>query len=128
MALFPSLEPDTRAYDYGDFAMMSTSRFNSGDVRFNYGSEAVAHELELPFLLRNAADLALIRDHYRGQNGRHRSFRLPPIAWRGHATDSDVVPIDGRWRYAGPPEEGHGRGGLHAVVVRLQYVGEAETA
>ena len=123
MALFPALEPSTRSYVMGDFSMSRAAGFGGGDVRFLHSEAELGHDLALTFLDRSDDDLASIREHYRGQDGGHVSFQLPAIIWQGHSTDSDVVPITGRWVYAGPPEEIHGNGGIHDVTVALRYVG-----
>jgi len=128
VAVFPSIEPDARSFDLGDFPMSRASSVGGVDVRFNHGSEATGHDLALTFLDRSDATIALIRNHYRGQDGGHVSFRLPATIWQGHSSDSDVVPIEGRWKYAGPPEETHKNGGIHDVTVSLQYVGASFTS
>jgi hypothetical protein len=112
----------------GDFSMSKAGSASGGKVRFNHGDEATGHDLALTFLDRSDAELAAIRDHYRGQGGGHVSFQLPAIIWQGHSTTSDVVPIEGRWKYAEPPEETHKSGGIHDVTVALQYVGVAVTS
>lgn len=123
MATFPSLEPDNRSFDLGGYSLSTTSSISGTTVRFVHGDEITGHDLTLAFLDRSDDDLAAIREHYRGQDGGHVSFQLPAIIWQGHSTDSDVVPITGRWIYAGPPEETHKDGGIHDVAVALRYVG-----
>ena len=128
MPSFPEIEPDTRAYDFGSYPVSAYTGFSGNEVRFSHGDEAIDHDLQLSFLDRNDTTLALIRDHYREQDGGHVSFQLPVIIWQGHSTDSDIVPIAGRWKYASAPEEQHGNGGLYDVTVRLVYVGISTTA
>lgn len=128
MAVFPSLEPDTRSFDLGEFPVSRAVSLSGDETRFSHGREATGHDLTLTFLDRSDADVAAIRDHYRGQDGGHVSFRLPAIIWQGHSTDSDVVPINGRWKYASRPEETHKNGGIHDVTVALQYVGASPTS
>jgi hypothetical protein len=128
MATFPAIEPSDRSFDFGAFPTSATSSLNGDEVRFNHGEEEVEHDLSISFLRRSDFVLEQIREHYRGQGNGHVSFRLSAIIWQGHSTDSDIVPITGRWKYAAPPDERHGKGGLHDVVVRLQYVGSSSTA
>ena len=128
MPMFPAIEPDRREYDLGDFAMSTSSSFTGGSVRFNHGYEAIGHDLTFSFLFRTDAELRAIRNHHRSQNGSHVSFFLPPIVWQALSTSSDIVPIAGRWKYAGPPREVHRNGKLHGLEVTLQYVGVASTA
>jgi hypothetical protein len=128
MEVFPAIEPSDRSFDMGDFPTTTAASFNGDEVRFNHGAEAVDHDLTITFLRRSDSVLEQIREHYRGQSGGHVSFQLPPIIWQGHSTDSDIVPIIGRWKYAGAPEERHRKGGRHDIVVRLQYVGSGIAA
>ena len=123
MAVFPPLEPDTRAFDFGDFPMSRAGGIGGGEVRFNHADEATGHGLTLSFLDRSDAELESIREHYRGQDGGHVSFTLPAIIWQGHGDDFALVSSAGRWKYTGPPEEVHKRGGIHDVTVSLEYVG-----
>lgn len=128
MATFPELEPDDRSYGLGIYPISTATSFAAGGVRFSHGEEVFAHELSLLFVERTDAVLKEIRDHYHGQDGGHVSFQFPAIIWQGHDTDSDVVPITGRWKYIGAPDETHGEGGLHNVALRFQYVGAGLTA
>ena len=108
--------------------MSATGAVNGSETRFNHGEEATGHDLSLAFVKITGAQLTEVRDHYKGQDGGHKSFQFPPIIWQGHSSDSDIVPITGRWKYVGPPEETHRKGGLHDVVVQFQYVGSGSTS
>lgn len=122
MALFPALEPSTRSYVMGDFSMSRAAGFGGGDVRFLHSEAELGHDATLTFEVISGTELALIREHYRGQDGGHLSFLLPAIIWQGHPAGG-ILPGTGRWRYAGPPEETHRSGDLYDVVVPLLYVG-----
>ena len=128
MATFPAIEPDERSFDMGKFPMSASGSVGGDQVRFNHVEEATGHDLSLTFLDRSDLALEDIREHYRGQGSEHVSFQLPSIIWQGHSTSSDIVPIEGRWVYAGPPAETHKSGGIHDVDVRLRYVGNRLTA
>ena len=123
MASFPPLEPTTRSYDLGDFSMSRAAGFGGGEVRFLHGGDdPLGHDAELGYELISGAELAEIRNHYRGQDGGHVSFTLPAIIWQGHPAGG-ILPEEGRWRYAGPPDETHRNGDLYDVTVALRYVG-----
>ena len=123
MATFPALEPTTRSYDLGDFSMSRAAGFGGGEVRFLHGGDdPLGHDASLGYEAISGAELELIREHYRGQDGSHVSFTLPAIIWQGHPVGG-IVPDGGRWRYAAPPEETHRSGDLYDVTVALRYVG-----
>lgn len=108
---------------------MTIATTAAGDeTRFDHGGDALGHDLQLDFVDRTADVLAAIRAHNREQSGGHISFRLPAIIWQGHSSAIDVVPLYGRWKYAEPPSETHGKNGLHNISVRLVYVGDGPTS
>lgn len=122
-APFPELEPSKRSYDFGEFAMSATQGYGGGGVRFLHGGdEPLGHNVALDYDDISAEELALIRAHYRGQASAHVSFLLPDIIWRGHPVGG-ILPVDGRWKYAGSLEEGHKKGNSYNVRVPLKYVG-----
>ena len=125
MAIFPELEPYDRSYDFGDFAMSEANTFAGGSTRFTHSDEALGHGLTLEYLEISEADMTLIRDHYRGQEGGTLSFALPAIIWQGHPDVETLVPNGGRWKYAGLLEEQHLQGKLYNLTVPLQYVSAA---
>jgi hypothetical protein len=123
VATVPALEPTTRSYDLGDFSMSRAAGFGGGEVRFLHGGDdPLGHDASLGYEAISGAELELIREHYRGQDGSHVSFTLPAIIWQGHPVGG-IVPDGGRWRYAAPPEETHRSGDLYDVTVALRYVG-----
>ena len=123
MATFPSIEPSFRSYDMGGFAISRATFFGGINTRFLHGGpDPIGHVAELGYESISGAQLTLIRDHYRGQDGGHLSFLLPTIIWRGHPVGG-ILPTTGRWRYEGPPEETHRSGDVYDVSVALQLVG-----
>jgi hypothetical protein len=103
--------------------MSRATVFGGLDTRFMHGgADPIGHAAELGYEGISGAELALIRDHYRGQEGGHLSFLLPAIIWQGHPVGG-ILPTTGRWRYAGPPDETHRSGDLYDVVVALRHVG-----
>jgi hypothetical protein len=128
MATYPAIEPDDRQFSLGAFPVSAASSFNNDQTRFSYGEEETDHDLSFSYVRRSNAELTQIRDHHEAQDGGHKSFQFPAIIWQGHTTSSDVVPINGRWRYVGPPDETHQDGGLHDFTVQFQYVGLSSTS
>ena len=123
MATFPPLRPAVRNYDMGMFPVTTRTGFGGGSVRFSHGADSFAHSLDLGFTLLTQVEAALIRNHYRGQQGGFLPFRLSSEAWDGHTSATDLVPVTTRWVYVQPPEETHLAGGLMDVSVRLESVG-----
>jgi hypothetical protein len=113
MANFPALDPAVRNYESGVFPVTIESGFNGGNVRFTHGSVKHGIELSLGYSALTEDNAALIRDHYRLQNGGHQSFLLPAI----------VYPVSGfRWKYESEPEEIHLLNGRIDVTVTLVSV------
>lgn len=116
MAAFPSLEPIARRYSLGSFPI-TTQPYPAADVRFLHGSTATGATLELTYQDLSQAEAALIRDHYRGQQGSLLAFALSSAALAGN--DGSAFPTAGQWRYASPPEEVQRDAGLVDVTVQL---------
>lgn len=117
MAMFPDLEPIERSYDFGRYPI--TQAGSSQPVRFRHGTVPSGHGLTLAFQAITAFEAAQIRAHYRLQQGSYLPFALSVAAWRGHTSQTDLVPSTTLWRYDGPPEEVHRSGGRVDVTVRL---------
>lgn len=122
MADFPALEPKTRAYTAGEFPITTERSFAGGTVRFRHGTVASGHVLKLGFENLTATEGALIRNHYRSQQGTYLAFALSAEVWLGHSSATDLVPATTLWRYNGPPEETHKPGGNMDVTVELVSV------
>lgn len=118
MADFPALKPDARRYSMGTYPV--TTEGESGTtVRFLHGIVSSSHALELSFLGLSETKAALIRDHYRLQNGGYLPFDLSTQVWAGHSSMTDLVPSTTKWKYAKPPEESHNPRGIIDVKVSL---------
>lgn len=122
MATFPSLEPDTRSYDFGRYPVTTQPGWAGGMVRFRHGTTPANHRLRLGFVNLSAAEAKLLRDHYRGQRGGFFSFGLSATVWQGHSSQTDLVPSTTSWRYAAQPEETHHSGSLVDVTIELEAV------
>ena len=121
MATFPALRPSARRYSMGVFPV-TQERLAAGDIRFLHGGTASGHTLELAFTWLTATEAALLRDHYRTQQGGQLPFSLSTEAWAGHTSQTDLVPASTLWIYANPPEETHHSGSLFDVSVQLESV------
>lgn len=95
-------------------------------MKFSHGSVPFGHVLDLGYELLSIDELEEIRAHYRGQDGGHRSFRIPASIWDG--TDATMVPSTGRWKYGAEPAETQSRGTVHSCSVKIIYVGQDETS
>lgn len=113
MADFPALDPAVRRYNAGVFPVTVESGFGGGNVRFTHGSFKYGIGLSLGYSALTEDNAALIREHYRLQNGGHQSFLLPAI----------VYPVSGfRWKYQSQPSENHLLNGRIDVTVPLVSV------
>lgn len=123
MTTFPSLEPFSREYTFGAFAVDEEVSITGGMLRYRFGdgiSEEVSQQLTLIYQYLPEADLQLIRDHHIIQQGGTLAFNLPAVIWQGHT--SDVFPADVQWRYVEPPTETHRSGDQYDVSVTLESV------
>jgi hypothetical protein len=91
---------------------------NTDEVRFLHGNTSSGVPMTLEFLARTTSTATTIRDHYLGQK-EHRAFTIPAALWRGHASQTDVVPAAHFWRYTDQPVETPRSGGLVDVSVSL---------
>lgn len=116
MALFPALEPIGRRYSLGSFPI-TTQSYSAADVRFLHGATATGATMELIYTDLSQAEAALIRDHYRGQQGSLMPFDLSSEALNGN--DGSMFPLLGQWRYVSAPQESQRDAGLVDVSVQL---------
>ena len=118
MALFPSLEPLTRTYSLGSFPI-TTQDYPAATVRFLHGSLSVDWSLELGYGDLTQSEGALIRNHYRTQQGAFIPFDLPSVIWAGNAVIPALIPDQLAWYYVDQPQETHKDGGLVDVTAKL---------
>lgn len=121
MADFPALKAAGRRYSMGTFPV-SIESYNGNSVRFRHGTTSFAYTLDLTFPALTEAEAALIRNHYRTQNGSYMPFALSTQVWGGHTSMTDLVPSTTLWKYIEPPQEGHNPRGLVDLSVRLRSV------
>lgn len=119
MADFPSLAPVARRYSAGTFPMTVEAGFGGGGIRFLHSTVKSGIELDLGYENLTQAEVKLIRDHYRGQDGGHQSFLLPNTIWAGQSSVTNIAATGTRWKYAGVPEENQKSGGYVDISVSL---------
>lgn len=119
MASFPALQPSSRAYNFGTFALTEVPSRNAGTVRFRHSTTPCNYELTLEYVALSNTDSVLLRTHFASQGGGYRSFPLPPIIWKGHTFSGNVMPVGLLWRYASAPEETHLPRGRTNITIEL---------
>jgi hypothetical protein len=100
MATFPSLTPNSRALDLGDYPQTVHVAVNGINLRFLQGSKRVGQILTLGYSNITETDLQLIYTHYETQEGTLIAFALPAAVWEGYAS-VPISAVDYNWRYAG---------------------------
>jgi hypothetical protein len=123
MAAFPALEPLTRQYTFGSFALTEEPSASAGTIRFRHATIPAAYELTLGYEHLTDGEAELIRRHYDTQDGGHISFTLPAIIWKGHGFSGNIAPVGMRWRYTTPPEETQRSAGFVTLSVSLESDG-----
>lgn len=121
MATFPSLLPNGRSYDAGLYPVTNEVT-TAGSVRFLHGPDPSLQPLNLQFNNLTLDQARLIRDHYRYENGGHRSFLLSASVRAGLPNFSSIFPSTTRFRYTSSPQEKHKSGGLIDMTVQIQAV------
>jgi hypothetical protein len=122
MAAFPAITPSRRRYGFGLFPITAESGFTGSTIRFRHADRRYGVQLELGYEYLQRDEAQQIRDHYRGQDGGHRSFLLPNALWAGHTAPDQIVPLGTAWVYADEPSEDHRSGLLFDVGIRLVQV------
>jgi hypothetical protein len=122
MATFPAIIPAARRYGFGLFPVTIETGFGGGSIRFRHGNQRYGINLELGYEYLSQAEAQSLRNHYRSQDGGHRSFLLPDLIWNGHSAPDLIVPRGTAWVYASEPEETHRPGLLFDVRVQLLQV------
>lgn len=98
MAIFPTLEPARRQISFGDYPQLVYTGTSGATIRFLQGSNRVNQLLKLGFTYLSEANMYLILNHYRGQEGTLLTFTLPSIIWSGFTTAPITTTYE--WRYA----------------------------
>jgi hypothetical protein len=102
MATFPALKPNSRNLVLGNFPQMEYVGTSGVSTRFLYGSTfQVSYKLTFTYASLVESDIALLYNHYDGQQGSLISFALPTVIWDGYST-IPVDPANYEWRYVNP--------------------------
>jgi len=116
---FPILEPDSRSYDLGSYAMSEVPAAGGGMTRFSHSASFNTWSMQLSYVRLPEASMQLLRDHYAAQNGSFYSFTLPAIIWRGQTSSTQLMLLSTLWKYAGPIEESHNSAGYYDASIPL---------
>lgn len=120
---FPALRPAKRSYSLGAFAVSNETGYGGNEVKFLHSERVSGLNMQLEYQYLTQAESALIRNHYRSQQGSVIPFVLPIDIWAGHTNISNIVPLGTAWHYVTPPTEEQLSGGYVNTVVSLQTVG-----
>jgi hypothetical protein len=100
MATFPSLAPNTRLYVPGNLPAAITTSLGGRTTAFRRGNRRIAQTLSLSYEYLTEANMALIKDHYIGQNGTFEIFFLSAEVWGDFVTPPLPLLSDFAWRYS----------------------------
>ena len=102
MATFPALKPNSRNFVLGNFPQMEYVGTSGVSTRFLYDTTfQISYKLTLAYISLVESDIALLYNHYDGQQGSLISFALPSVIWDGYST-IPVDPVSYEWRYVNP--------------------------
>lgn len=100
MATFPSLTPNSRSLDLGDYPQVVHVAVSGINLRFLQGAKRINQILTLGYSNITETDLQSIYTHYETQEGTLVAFALPAAVWEGYAS-VPISAVDYNWRYAG---------------------------
>jgi hypothetical protein len=100
MATFPSLAPNTRLYIPGNLPATIQASLSGRATAFRSGNRRIAQTLSLSYEYLTETNMALIKDHYIGQNGTFEIFFLSAEVWGDFATPPIPLLSDFAWRYS----------------------------
>lgn len=114
---FPTLVPNSIAYDHGRPNVSEYSIFGAGPIRFKHSHYINGQSIQLIYTGLSQSQVQLIRDHYQNVGGTHGVFNAPLAIWGG----ASVADVGSEYRYAETPTEEHT--GLHYnVTVSLRLL------
>ena len=121
MANFPNLTPTTRSFSSGFMPVTKHVSLNGYETRVVTGSQIVQQRLEMSFENLATAAGQQIVDHYMGQDGEAKTFKLQSATSAGWEEMRDKW---GQltWRYAEPVNTTQEVNGRINVSVRLVSV------
>jgi hypothetical protein len=124
MAIFPSLQPSSRAWTPGVFGVSATQALSGAQIRVSHTSVRFGDQLQLVFANRTETDSLEITTHYSGQSGSRDSFSLPAAIFAGLDDASSITDPGNRWIYRRAPQVAHNAPDIHTITVDLEQVVE----
>ena len=100
MATFPSIAPNSRLYVPGSLPAVIATSLNGRATAFRRGNRRIAQTLSLTYKYLTEANMALIKDHYIGQNGTFEIFFLSAEVWGDFVTPPIPLLSDFAWKYS----------------------------
>ena len=125
---FPTLSPNSRQFDPGNWPIRTYNAQNGTEVRLLYGSQRYNLQINLSYTNIPDTDAESFLTHYFEQNGTFRSFSFtaPEAAavfngWAG-VPAALAAPAGVEWRYDAPPRIESIVPGISTVNVVLRGV------
>jgi len=100
MATFPSIAPNSRLYVPGSLPAKIATSLSGRATAFRRGNRRIAQTLSLTYEYLTEANMALIKDHYIGQNGTFEIFFLSAEVWGDFVTPPVPLLSDFAWKYS----------------------------
>lgn len=125
---FPTLIPNSRSFDPGNWPVKSYNAQNGTEIRLLYGNTRFNLQIALTYSNISDANAEAFLSHYIGQNGTFRAFNFTTAestavfgGWKG--TPAALRAPDGvEWRYDGPPKIDAVVPGVSTVSIVLKGV------
>ena len=114
---FPSLIPNSIAFDQGVPDVNEYRAFGSGPIRFRHSLYINNQLLSITYRALDQASVELIRNHYHDVGGTSGAFTVPLAIWGS----AELAETTSQYRYAETPTEEHT--GIHYnVTVSLRLL------
>lgn len=106
MAVFPSLEPSSREWEFPVFPTLEFESKTWGSTSFEFGDSPGPMLLRLIYKLIEEALYESIRAHYL-PHGMLKPFTLPATVWAGYTDEQiqAIAPLSTLWLYVDSPSE-----------------------
>ena len=125
---FPTLIPNSRRFDPGNWPVKTFNAQNGTEIRLLYGSQRFNLQIDLNNSNISDADAEAFLAHYLAQNGTFRAFNFSAVeataifgGWKGTPV-ALLAPAGVEWRYGGPPKISSVAPGVSTVSVVLKGV------
>ena len=125
---FPTLIPNSRQFDPGNWPVKSYNAQNGTEIRLLYGNTRFNLQIGLTYSNISDADTERFLVHYLGQNGTFKAFNFTTAeataifgGWKGTPV-ALLAPAGVEWRYEGPPKIDGVVPGISTVSIVLKGV------